>query len=316
MTALLIGAMYLESPYKSLHEIRSCKIYIAETVEITDYITLQGKVIEQKRQEIYSKYPAKILSVNVQQGQAVEKGQVLMTLCTETQEQTAAVFYSEVRSHLENMQTSVFRPEIPSVIGQNDLKYAIVSPMDGTVMDIYYEVGERTSGIFPCIAVSDLTALAVEAEISEENSRKIQPGLSCSIDVPAAGLKALQGNLSSVAPYAATGSLLEQNSAVHVRVEAAICETTSDLRPGFTAKVKIQTGMPEWQIVLPYNCIAQDEEGEYVLCPGWDQTLIRKSIIAGRELPEGIEVLAGLEPGTAIIEDPENFTEGERVEAE
>ena len=186
MTAMLIGGMYLKSPYKAFQEVRPCKTYIAKKVEITDYITLQGRIIERRRRELYPKYPSRVLSVQVQQGQTVQKGDILMTLCIEETEQMAAVFYSEVRGQLENLQSNMMHPEVPSMRGQVGLEYVIISPIDGTVMDIYCKTGERISGVFPCIAVSDLTELAVEAEVSEENSSKLQPGLSCSIEVPAA----------------------------------------------------------------------------------------------------------------------------------
>ncbi len=315
-TALLIGAMYLESPYKALQDVRTCKIYIAETVEIADYITLQGKVTERLRRELYPKYPSRVLAVHVQQGQTVCKGDVLMTLCSVAEDQTAAVFYSEIRSRLESESAALQRPEVPSFVGNERVEYAIASPIDGTVMDIYYEAGERASGVFPCIAVSDLSALAVEAEISEENSGKVQPGLSCSIEVPAAQTAALEGKLSSVAPYAATGSLLEQNNAVRVRVEAEICGKASDLRPGYSAEVKIPTGHPEAQILLPYTCVGQDDGGEYVLYPDDANTLVKRYITVGRELMEGVEILAGVENGMAVIEDPESYAIGERIRPE
>lgn len=316
MTAMLIGGMYLKSPYRAFLEVQPCKTYIAKTVEITDYVMLQGQVIERRRRELYPKYPSRILSVLVQQGQTVQKGDVLMTLCTEETEQMAAVFYSEMRDQLENLQSSRIRPEVPLVTRQSGLEYAIISPIDGTIMDIYCKTGERTSGIFPCIAVSDLTELAVEAEVSEENSSKMQPGLSCSIEVPAARSISLDGKLSSVAPYAATGSILEQNSTAGVRVEAEILEQVSELRPGYSAQLKILTGLPEMQIILPYSCIGQDDEGEYVFCPDHTQVLVRKAITVGRELREGVEILGGLTPGMVVIEHPENYEAGERVSIE
>jgi len=305
--------MYLQSPYKELKDTRSCSVHIAETTAVNDYIHLQGTVVERCRRKLYPHGVSRVLSIHVQPGQKVKKGDTLMTLRTEDAE-AAAVFYAEVEKELRNLDTKGLTDDLnPPIKTETGLQYDLISPIDGIIMEIANGAGERVSGVFPCMIVSDLTQLGVSARISEANSNSISAGMDCRITIASTSDIPFHGHISLVAPYAATASVLEQNTGVYVNVEAEITDESGTIRPGSSAELKIQTGPSTPSLLLPYHCVAQDERGEYVLYFDQSQIIKRTDIKTGRELQDGIEILEGVSEGQWIIENPEDYTEGECV---
>jgi len=309
----IIGMMYLHSPYKELKDTRSCSVHIAETTAVNDFIYLQGTVVERCRRKLYPHGVSRILSIHVQPGQKVAKGDTLMTLRTEDVD-AAAVFYAELEKELQDLDTNGITDHfsLPTKT-ETGMQYDLVSPIDGIVMEIANGAGETVSGIFPCIVVSDLTQLGVSARISEANSNRVTAGMDCRITIASVSDIPFRGHISLVAPYAAASSVLEQNAGVYVNVEAEIADETEMIRPGSSADLKIQTSPSTPSLLLPYHCVAQDERGEYVLYFDHSQIIKRADIKTGRELQDGIEILEGVSAGQWIIENPENYTEGERV---
>lgn len=316
-TLLIISGMYFKSPYYESSKIKDAETVIVDTSSITDYINLKGNVIELDRRELFPKYLSRILTVHVSQGQYVHHGDILMTLETADENISAQVFYSEIRSRLE------IGAEPP---GSDDLRvssaldvpagieYYIISPIEGTVMDIYCGEGDHVSGILPCIVVSDMTKLGVRAKITEANAAKISAGMECSITVPALDDKRCKGYISAVSPYASAASLLDQDKDVTCDVTADITSKDAGIIPGYSAELKIVTGTDSGRIVLPYDCVSQDSTGEYVFIADSSTGILSKEYITtGRELAEGFEVTSGANTGDIVIRYPEKYSAGERV---
>ncbi|MBQ3091675.1 MAG: efflux RND transporter periplasmic adaptor subunit [Clostridia bacterium] len=287
---------------------------MAEKTAVTDYVTLKGTIVERCRRDLYPKSLSRIQEIYVSPGESVAKGQVMMRLQTQGEEAALSVFYAELQEQLQTIdETWLPNPGLPSVPVPVGTVYDLISPIDGTIMEINGKAGECVSGVFPCITVSDLNQLGVSAEVSEENCHLLKKGMECRISVPSAGSATYHGYLSGIAPFAATASILEQNTGVHVAVEAEISDPVANLRPGYSADMQIRTGPAEQAIIVPYHCVAQDEKGEYILYIAEDRTLVRSDVQTGRELVNGLEILSGLTEGQGIIENPEQYKAGEQV---
>ena len=305
--------MYIKSPYKAQKELVACTLHTVKQTSVTDYVSLHGTVVENNRRELYPKYPSQIVDIHVSQGDHVAKGDILITLYADTDTDAVSVFSSELQNRINTANTGSLYPKTPSSAKTEPVEYAIISPMDGIVMDIYSKEGEYVSGIFPCISVSDLSDLGVKAEISEENSHLLSSDMTCTITIPSMGDAALAGHISSIAPYAAAASILEQSDDVSIAVKAEIHSPPIDLRPGFTANLKIQTGPTQECLLLPYRCLAQDSDGEYVLQPNEENILVRTPVLVGRELQDGVEILNGIDAQSVVVEYPEQYSAGAEV---
>ncbi|MEA4921358.1 MAG: efflux RND transporter periplasmic adaptor subunit [Clostridiaceae bacterium] len=311
--------MYFYSPFKEVRQRKEAETVSVSLTGITDYILLRGTVVEQNRKELYPKYMSKILNIHVSQGDWVSKGDILMTLEVSDDDAAVAAFYSELKSRadieiIEKGNIDSIEAGMPQSSGEMvGEQYCIISPISGMVMDVYCAEGESVSGVFPCIAVSDMKDLAISAEIGESNVSKVKEGMSCSITVPSLSDWSYLGRIDNIAPYASASSLLSQSSEIKTELIIGINNPDSSLRPGYTAELKIILGYDQDRLLVPYKCVSQDETGEYVMQLLSDYTLKRISVVTGRELENGIEIVSGLEDGCTIVLNPDKYSSGERI---
>lgn len=308
--------MFYISPYRQNAATKQAEAFAVQPTDITDYVNIKGSVIELDRREIYPEYMSRVKKIHVSQGQKISKGDILMTMeCIEADD-AAPVFYAEIKSRVS--ENSLSQPSGQPAMPTSDNhaageEYMIISPIDGVVMNLYCQTGESLSGMFPCIAVSDMTRLGINAEITENNVSKIEKGMRGSVTLPAVDGRIYSALVSSVAPYAAASSILDRTGEIKSQVTLEITNPDESLMPGFSASIKIKTASRANRMVIPYSCIDQIDEQEYVMVLRQDMTLEKRDIETGSELETGMEVLSGLYQGEYIIDHPGEYTESERV---
>lgn len=84
------------------------------------------------------------------------------------------------------------------------------------------------------------------------------------------------------------------------------------LRSGYTAQAEIATDDRRAVCLLPYSVICQDEQGEYVYVMEQGRAN-RRYIQTGGELPEGAEIISGLDLNDSVILQPEKVSNGAYV---
>jgi hypothetical protein len=99
-----------------------------------------------------------------------------------------------------------------------------------------------------------------------------------------------------------------------IDVVLEITNANEKIRPGYTAEALIAVGDEREILLIPYEAIAQDDAGEYVLALV-NNTAVRRDIVTGAELAEGAELLSGLREGDVLIKNPEKYEEGALVKA-
>jgi hypothetical protein len=80
------------------------------------------------------------------------------------------------------------------------------------------------------------------------------------------------------------------------------------IRAGYTAEAIIGVGEPREMVLIPYEAINQDEQGEYVFVLVGN-TALRRDILTGIELAEGAELLSGIREDDELIVRPERYEE-------
>jgi multidrug efflux pump subunit AcrA (membrane-fusion protein) len=120
--------------------------------------------------------------------------------------------------------------------------------------------------------------------------------------------KAKIAGIASQAAKITTGT----NVKTVVEVWAQILYPDEQLKSGYTATVKILTGAPERKRLLPYDIIGQDDGGEYIYVLK-NGTAVKRYITTGDELPEGVEIVSGLDVKEEVISVPEDIEDGEAV---
>ena len=86
------------------------------------------------------------------------------------------------------------------------------------------------------------------------------------------------------------------------------------LRLGLTARADVIVNSIPSALVIPYECIMQDEENREFVYVMEDGKAIKRLITTEGDMSEGCCVIAGLETGDQVIADPTAIEkEGERI---
>jgi hypothetical protein len=156
----------------------------------------------------------------------------------------------------------------------------------------------------------------VQMFITERDISKIEEGQRAEVTGDAFPDKTYSARITDIAPSASkvtAGSVTRTVIEVWAEIDGNENDDNEALKSGFTARVTIKIGEAAEKQLLPYTAVDQDENGEFVWVTS-SGTAVKRYIITGEELPDGIEILGGLEPDDRIIKLPEGVTEGDRVD--
>ena len=78
----------------------------------------------------------------------------------------------------------------------------------------------------------------------------------------------------------------------------------ASLRAGLNAKAAVRVSSIPEALVLPYECVMQDEEGSEYVYAFSDGHAVRRDIVSGEEWSTGFHVVSGLQAGDTVILDP------------
>lgn len=213
---------------------------------------------------------------------------------------TSAAALDSARANLDASRARLAAAQAGLRKAQEQLEYTVVrAPYSGVVLERHIQRGEIANPGQPLMTGFSLEQLRAVSNVSQdlinavrEHSRaRVIVGINSQRrTIPAADLVFL--------PYAdASGHTFQ----VRVNLPA----NTPDLYPGMFAKVAFVTGESK-RLVIPQEAVAYRGEvrAVYVLSPE-DARLSMRQIRLGQRFPSGmIEVLAGLDAGEDIVQDP------------
>lgn len=297
--------------------------------DVTETATLYGNVIEDGRKTLYANGKAYIETIYVAVGDLVSAGDPLMSLRAIDQNEQQALLYRDAeawvnglyrdgitnRENLQNEIQAVFNrimlTQNNPVVEQNGEVYTLYSPIDGMVVSVAGASGDAITEYFPAVIVTDLNQLSVRADVSENTLKMIEMGDSCSVTVPALSGYSYTGNISFISPYAHEIDLLSGGGTYVTEVIIDVDHNGTVLRPGYQATVKVEIGVQKDVLMIPYDAVAQDNEGQEYVMVWTGKQAYRKDIVTGKEVDDFVQVLAGANKNQMIIRDVNqiNFTE-------
>ncbi len=111
----------------------------------------------------------------------------------------------------------------------------------------------------------------------------------------------------------ATTKKVGVNLGTYVDIKLTIENPDENLRTGYSATATLYTEKTKNIDILPYDAFGQDEFGEYVYILE-DNTAVKCYVKTGEELPEGLEVVAGLKSDAIILDlDEDEYVNGEKI---
>ena len=330
----------LDEAIKKLDKNRNFTLVRVDTLRkqvFKHYAEVQGDVATDENIIIYPEYSGILTSVKVDEGDRVNKGQILATIddgglknqLSELQAQAqlarttfekqerlwnqnigSEIQYLEAKTNYEALNSSVNRLEAQLA------KTVVRAPFSGVVDEVLSEQGEVVGpGQNRLFRLISLKNMYVEAQVPENYLSKIQKGTDVKVFISSIGREfdakvSLVGN--NINPANRT-----------FRIEVKIPNENNLIRPNQIATIKLNDYTSEDAIIIPENTIQKNSAGEslvYLLEPNGSGAggEAKKAVIeVGYTYNDSIEVKSGLEAGEILIsEGAKNLREGQEVKTQ
>jgi HlyD family secretion protein len=215
---------------------------------------------------------------------------------------------------------------------QNLDKTTLLSPIDGTVIEINREVGERVRGSdFNEDVVMTLAALhtmEVKIEVGEHEVVHLKNGQPCEVKIDALEGQSFDGRVVEIAQKALIRNPGTEQETTSFPVTVALTSRPPLVYPGMSAEVRIIADERDSTLIVPVQAVtvrpekllgdsAPDVEGSKLSGPKKGETFAKVVFVVdgdkkahARRVKTGIssdtdvEILEGLKEGELIVEGP------------
>ncbi|MGB3367462.1 MAG: efflux RND transporter periplasmic adaptor subunit [Acidaminobacteraceae bacterium] len=188
----------------------------------------------------------------------------------------------------------------------------VKAPISGTITNLDINLGEMIAMGSPLFVVEDTKNLKVEINISEYDINELSLGQDVKV-TNEGSLKEYTGKVSYIAPAAKTLSN-GQSSETIIAVEVEITDENTDFKPNYTANIEINTAKEENALVVPYESLYTNKDGEKIIFIATNEDRAKQLIAkTGIEGDLVIQILnEELNEGDRIIINPnEELSDGD-----
>ncbi len=259
-----------------------------------------------------------IKEIKVEEGNRVQKGQVLIRLKTrvlesnikevktnlelaqKTYEKQKRLWEDSVGSEMEYLQAKnrkeSLEVKLETLKAQLDMS-TIEAPFSGIVEEITQKTGELASPGQPILHLVNLKKLKIKAELSEKFLQHINEGDQVRITFPSLE------NYSKTATISRKGSIVDEESRTFT-IEAKFSNPDEKIKPNQIAIINVNDFTNEAAMVVPSEIIKQDMKGDYIYIAEEKNGTITASKIyieTGRSYNNKTVIKEGAEPGQKVI---------------
>ncbi len=253
-------------------------------------VSCSGKVETAKSQNVYLSMPCVAGDVYVKTGQEVKKGDVLFTVDVNATRQVLAQAGGLAASQIDDEM----------------ITKEVTATTSGVLSSLNVTPGSLADTSKPCAVIASSDRMQVKIAVREQDLQKVAIGQS--VTITGSGFR----------KSAYTGVLTELSSSARQQLVGTVTDTVVDavvvfdqeqmdasLRVGLNAKAAVRVSSTPDALVVPYECVMQDEEGtEYVYALS-DGRAVRRNIVSGEEWSTGFHVVSGLQAGDQVIANPD-----------
>lgn len=249
---------------------------------ITEIITTTGIVEPQNRLEIKPPINGRINEILVEEGDIVEKGQILAWMSSA--DRAALLDAARAKGEEEvNYWREVYKPT------------PLISPIDGNVIARILGSGQTVTTAEPVLILSD--RLIVNAQLDETDIGDVRLEQKAVIVLDAYPGRAIDGVVGHIAYESKT-----VNSVTIYEVDIIPAEIPDFFRAGMSATVDIIEKGKKDVMLLPLKVVTKEEGKTYVFVKkGRGDKLEKKEIEAGLDDGINVEILAGLQGDSVVV---------------
>lgn len=273
--------------------------------DIAISVRCSGTIEDTAACPVQSDLPLYVKEVAVEEGEEVEKGQLLFSV-----DQEATVQAVNLMSSLSDSSGGSIAAgsSLTSSLLAGQIPEAVYAPVDGYVNNLTISAGKLCMPGKSALSLSGKKGLQMRASFGESIIASVQPGQQAVITgngfdgtVYTGRIESLENSAKQIVRTTGTETVVE--GVISIDGDGA------GLRPGYNAQAEIITEMRENALLVPYEAVGQDESNRkyiYQLTDGW---AYRRYIQTGAETAEGMEVLQGASEGWEIVENPSALTD-------
>lgn len=275
-------------------------------------VTSSGKLQYMKEEKVKSSNYQLIDKILVSDGDLVEKGTPLYTAYEIENSEKLTYSFPETESLINYLSKADISEEIMNEIKKYAVKRTVKSPANGVVSSIAYLENTVINKNSVVMKIVDTKEKCIKININETYISQIKEKQKVRIKYSAVENKSYTGTVYSIAKEAKqTSGLTGKETTVEVVIKPDDTED-AELRIGYTAECTIVTSIDKGVLVLPYEYIYSDENGDYVYLDK-NNKANKKYIRTGKEYKSGISVISGLKENDKIIVQTDSVYDGQNI---
>ncbi len=280
-------------------------------------VILQGTVKTDQNLMLSAEFLGKVKAIHVKEGQAVKKGDLLLSIddgglsqnvaLLKTQRDLAKTIYlrqkrlwdQNIGSEIEYLQAkAAFESQENSYeqLKKQLDKASLSAPFSGRIDDIVAEVGQLvTPGINPLLRLVNLQSMYVEVDVPERYFTAIEKGTTATIEIPS-----FKHNYKSRVTH--KGTHISPGNRTFKATLAADSDVT--LAPNTITIVKLVDYQKPDALVIPLEVVSENFEGtQYVYVVTESNKAEKRFIETGLVEGDVVEVISGLKLEDRVIDE-------------
>jgi membrane fusion protein (multidrug efflux system) len=284
------------------------------TGSVSAYISSTANLVAEFEVKVLSEVEGRVLSLQVEEGDLVRKGQVLATLVPDDEQisvKKAELKASNARLAYERAKDLVDKElisreefdklEIDFGIAEQELAEAqwalsrtsIRAPFTGRVTERMTQAGQHVQVGEEMFQVTDFDPLIARIYLPERDVIGLTEGREVRIRLNAAEQVAFSGRIRQISPIVDTAT-----GTVKITVEAL--ESPTDVRPGSFVTVDIVRETRAATLLVPREAVLRELQKAHVFV-ATDDIAEKRAITLGLEEGDFIEALTGVKEGETVI---------------
>lgn len=306
-TAVIALALFLTGN-KYLGKSVSVSVSKPLVTRMEDFVVCSGRLEEKAKSTVYTDGTGYVKEFYVNIGDNVKKGQAIAIWVKKgtasLQQNTGIESYtdSDISKILPSgYDTSILTQQSSSAAATAEQEIELTAPADGCIIELNKNADGSSSK--SVAVISDLSTLFIKININESYISKVKTGQEAIISGEGFKNKIYYGVIDKISP---TAKQVVTSGFSETVVEAVVIinNPDKDIRPGFTADVKIVTNIKNNTISVPYEAIAQDSDNKEYVYVIENAKTVKKEVVTGLENEKGIEIISGLNNDDIIVTTP------------
>jgi membrane fusion protein (multidrug efflux system) len=278
------------------------------------FLTSTATLEPEKQADMLAKIAGEVRGIYVEEGDWVQKDQLLAELDGAAQRVALEEVAAEARGlelnldriralheqdlasdkDLNNAEAEFAQAQARQKAMELDLSYTrITAPFAGQISHRSIDPGQTVSVGAPLFTILDADPLLARIYLPEREVARLEPGQEVLIHPDTADSVDLEGSVLRIAPIvdSRTGT---------VKVTCQVEGHADVLRPGSFVRVQVQTGLHESVLAIPKRALVP-EGGETMVFKAEADSVIKVRVETGYTDDRFVEVVDGLEEGDRIV---------------